>query len=80
MNHLFEESLADNAPAEREMQLAVDVYSDDDAYIITCFGTRSEKRWSEYRNLEQYGQYPGEFKASADENKSLIIWIAGGFI
>lgn len=36
MNRLFEESMAESTPTEREMMLAVDVQANDDAFEITA--------------------------------------------
>lgn len=37
MDRVYEESLTEKIPSEREMLLAVDVYSDQDAFIVNAF-------------------------------------------
>ena len=73
MNRLFEESIAENTAPEREMLLAVDVQSDDDAFVITAFVPGLDAEDLNIEVLNNTVTLRGEFKSTEIEGSKYLI-------
>lgn len=73
MNRMFEDTLAESAPAEREMLLAVDVKADDDAYVITALVPGLEADAINVEVLNNTVAIRGEFQAVEREGEKYLL-------
>jgi HSP20 family protein len=73
MNHWFEDSLANQAPAEREMLLAVDVKASDDAYDITALVPGLDADDLDIEVLNDTVTIRGEFKSNGHEDAKYLV-------
>jgi HSP20 family protein len=73
MNRLFEESLTESAPAEREMMLAVDVQAEDEAYTITALIPGLEAEDINIEILNNTVSIRGEFKDGGSEGAQYLV-------
>lgn len=79
MNRLFEENLPDTAVNEREMLLAVDVQTDEDAYQITALVPGLGADDLSIDVLNNTVSLRGEFKTTEIEgSKYLVCELPGG--
>jgi HSP20 family protein len=70
MDRILEESLSENLPSEREMLLAVNVHSDDEAFVITALVPGLESDDLDIEILNNTVSIRGEFKIySVDDVK-----------
>lgn len=72
MNRLFEETLPEPA-SEREMLLAVDVQSDDDAYVITALVPGLDADDLTIEVLNNTVTLRGEFKSHEIEGSKYLV-------
>ena len=72
MDRLLDESLSEGSPTEREMVLAVDVLSDDDAYTINALVPGLEADDLNIEILNNTVTIQGEFKGEADEDAKYV--------
>jgi HSP20 family protein len=68
MNQMFEETLRDSSPTEREMLLAVDVQGDDEGYTITALVPGLEAEDLNIEVLNNTISLRGEFKSTEQED------------
>jgi HSP20 family protein len=73
MNHWFEDNQADRIPAEREMLLAVDVRTGDDAYDITALVPGLDADDLDIEVLNDTVTIRGEFKSNGDEESKYLV-------
>lgn len=73
MNRWFEDAMADNTPAEREMMLSVDVKTSDEAYDITALVPGLEADDVDIEVLNNTVTIRGEFKAGSDEQEKYLL-------
>jgi HSP20 family protein len=73
MNHWFEDNVADQIPAEREMLLAVDVISSEDAYDITALVPGLSAEELDIEVLNDTVTIRGEFKSGSDEETKYLL-------
>jgi HSP20 family protein len=73
MNRMFDESFAENAVPEREMLLAVDVQSDDDAFVITALVPGLDAEDLNIEVLNNTVTLRGEFKSTEIEGSKYLI-------
>jgi HSP20 family protein len=73
MNRWFDDSLADQAPAEREMMLAVDVKTGDEAYDITALVPGLDAEDLDIEVLNNTVTIRGEFKSTEDEHEKYML-------
>lgn len=79
MDRLLEESLAESAPAEREMRLAVDVQAEDDAYIISALLPGLSAEDINIEVLNNTVSIRGEFRGTEkEESKYLLCELPAG--
>ncbi len=79
MNHWFEDAMTDNTPSEREMLLAVDVKTADEAYDITALVPGLQPEDVDIEVLNNTVTIRGEFKDGADEQaKDLMCELPSG--
>jgi len=78
MNHWFENTMADHTPAEREMLLAVDVKSGDEAYDITALVPGLDADDLDIEVLDNTVTIRGEFKTSDEQAEYLVSELPGG--
>ena len=79
MNHWFEDSMAEQTPNEREMVLAVDVRTGDDAYDITALVPGLEAEDLDIEVLNNTVTIRGEFKSGEeDQTKYLVSELPNG--
>jgi HSP20 family protein len=79
MDRLLEESLAESAPSEREMRLAVDVQAEDDAYIITALLPGLSAEDINIEVINNTVSIRGEFKGTEkEESKYLLCELPAG--
>ena len=72
MNRLFEESIAETTPTEREMMLAVDVQATDDDYQITALVPGLEAEDLNIEILNNTVSIRGAFKSSENEGSKYL--------
>jgi HSP20 family protein len=73
MNNWFEDSMADQTPAEREMLLAVDVRAGDEAYEITALVPGLEPDDLDIEVLNNTVSIRGEFKSDGSEEAKYMV-------
>jgi HSP20 family protein len=73
MNRMFDDTMVDHTPAEREMLLAVDVITGDEAYDITAFVPGMEADDLEIEVLNNTVTIRGEFKSDGDEQRKYLV-------
>jgi HSP20 family protein len=73
MERLFEENLTDTVPNEREMVLAVDVYSEDDFFVITSLVPGLETDDLSIEILNNTVAIRGEFKTQAPQETKYLV-------
>lgn len=73
MDRMFEESLAESAPAEREMMLAVDVQATDEAFEISALVPGLKAEDLDIEVLNNTVTIRGEFQSSAKEDAKYLI-------
>jgi len=73
MNRWFEDSLADQTPTEREMLLAVDVKTADEAYDITALVPGLNAEDLDIEVLNNTVTIRGEFKLDGNEQDKYIV-------
>jgi HSP20 family protein len=79
MNHMYNDTLVDDTHSEREMLLAVDVQSIEDAYHITALVPGLDAEDLDIEVLNNTVTIRGEFKSySEDEAKSLVCELPNG--
>lgn len=79
MNRWFEDEMADQEPAEREMLLAVDVQADDAAYDVTALVPGLNADDLEIEVLNNTVTIRGEFKiGEEDANKYMVCELPNG--
>jgi len=79
MNRWFEDELANQEPAEREMLLAVDVKADDEAYAVTALVPGLGADDLEIEVLNNTVTIRGEFKTNdEDSNKYMVCELPNG--
>lgn len=72
MNRLIEETVAEAAPAEREMLLAVDIIARDDDYVLTAFVPGLEADDINIEVLNNTISVRGEFKTGENEGAKYL--------
>lgn len=72
MNHMFEEGLSET-PSEREMLLAVDVRSSDEAYDITALVPGLEADDLDIEVLNDTVTIRGEFNLNGEEEPKYLV-------
>ena len=79
MDRMFEDNMAETAPAEREMLLAVDVKTGDEAYDITALVPGLEADNLDIAILNNTVTIRGEFKdGTQDDQKYLACELPSG--
>lgn len=79
MNRLMEESINETTPVEREMQLAVDVLGEDEAYTITALVPGVEPDDISIEILNNSVAIRGEFKeVEKTDSKFLVCELPSG--
>lgn len=73
MNRMFEDTINESNPAEREMALAVDVVAGDDAYTITALVPGLEAEDISIEILNNTITLRGEFKFFAGEDAKYLM-------
>jgi len=73
MNRLFEESVAESAPNEREMMLAIDVLADDEAYEIVALVPGLEADDVNIEVINNTVTLRGEFKSTASQDAKYLV-------
>jgi HSP20 family protein len=73
MNRMFEENFAEAAPSEREMLLAVDVQSDEDAYVVTALVPGLAADDLSIEVLNNTVTLRGEFKSTEIEGAKYLV-------
>jgi HSP20 family protein len=72
MERLFEETMVENTPAERELTLAVDVTTDDDGFTLYALAPGLEADDLNIEILNNTVSVRGEFKSTAGENVTYL--------
>ena len=82
MDRMMEEGLAETSQDSREMQLAVDIQTNDEAYLITAFVPGLSAEEVDIEILNNTVTLRGEFKSTGkEEAKYLLCELpAGSFI
>jgi HSP20 family protein len=79
MDRAMEEALSEKTPSEREMLLAVDVYSEQDAFVVSAFVPGLEADDLSIEILNNTLSIRGEFNTSApDEAKYMVSELPAG--
>jgi len=73
MNRMFEENVAEAAPNEREMLLAVDVQSDEDSYVVTALVPGLAADDLSIEVLNNTVTLRGEFKSTEIEGARYLV-------
>jgi HSP20 family protein len=73
MNHWFEDSVADQAPSEREMCLSVDVKAGDEAYDITSLVPGLTADDLDIEVLNDTVTIRGEFKPAEEDGIKYLV-------
>jgi HSP20 family protein len=73
MNRWFEDEMANQEPAEREMLLAVDVQADDDAYDVTALVPGLGADDLEIEVLNNTVSIRGEFKIGKEDTQKYMV-------
>ena len=79
MNRIFDDSMVDTTPSEREMLLAVDVQAGDDAYDVTALVPGLDAEDVDIEVLNNTVTIRGEFKNDGvDQDKYLVCELPSG--
>jgi HSP20 family protein len=79
MNRMFDDNMVDQNPSEREMLLAVDVQTDDDAYNITALVPGLDAQDLNIEVLNNTVTIRGEFKSDSEgQTKYLVCELPNG--
>jgi HSP20 family protein len=73
MNRLFEESVAESAPNEREMMLAIDVLADDEAYEVVALVPGLDAEDLNIEVINNTVTLRGEFNSTASEDSKYLV-------
>ncbi len=73
MNRMFEDGLAESAPAERELMLAMDVQDSDDDFLVTALVPGLQADDVEIEILNNTVTIRGEFKAWAEADSKYLL-------
>jgi HSP20 family protein len=73
MNRMYNDTMIDPSPIEREMLLAVDVQTVDDAYDITALVPGLEAEDLEIEVLNNTVTIRGEFKSCGEEQAKYLV-------
>lgn len=73
MNRMFEDSIVESASHEREMMLAVDVLTEDEAYDIVALVPGLEAEDVNIEVLNNTVTLRGEFKNTAKEESKFLV-------
>ena len=73
MNRMFDDTLTEQTPSEREMLLAVDVRAVDDAYDITALVPGLEAEDLDIEVLNNTVSIRGEFKSDGEEESKYMV-------
>src|SRR3990172_3311612 len=73
MNRMFEDTIAEAAPKEREMLLAVDVQSDEDAYVVTALVPGLDADDLSIEVMNNTVSLRGEFKSTEIEDAKYLV-------
>ncbi len=73
MDRMFEESLADNSQDDREMQLAVDIQTSDEAYLIKAFVPGLSADEVDIEILNNTVTIRGEFKTDGQKDAKYLM-------
>lgn len=78
MNRMFDDTIEEQAPREREMLLAVDVQAGEDTYDITALVPGLDADELDIEVLNNTVTIHGEFKSDGDEKKYLVSELPSG--
>ncbi len=73
MNRMFEDTIAETTPTEREMMLAVDVQAEDEAYEIVALVPGLDADDLNIEVLNNTVTLRGEFKSTAMEDSKYLV-------
>jgi HSP20 family protein len=73
MNRMIDDTMVDQTPSEREMLLAVDVQSVDDAYDITALVPGLDAEDLDIEVLNNTVTIRGEFKTCGEEQAKYLV-------
>jgi HSP20 family protein len=73
MNRWFDDNMADQTPAEREMMLAVDVKTSDESYDITALVPGLNADDLDIEVLNNTVTIRGQFKTAGDEQEKYLL-------
>jgi HSP20 family protein len=73
MNRMFDDTLTEQTPDEREMLLAVDVRAVEDAYYITALVPGLDAEDLDIEVLNNTVSIRGEFKSDSDEQAKYMV-------
>jgi HSP20 family protein len=73
MNRMFDDTMVDQTPNEREMLLAVDVQSGEDAYDITALVPGLDAEDLDIEVLNNTVTIRGEFKSCGEEQTKYLV-------
>ena len=73
MNRMFDDTMTEQTPSEREMLLAVDVRAVDDAYHITALVPGLEAEDLDIEVLNNTVSIRGEFKSDGEEQSKYMV-------
>jgi HSP20 family protein len=73
MNRMFDDTMVDQTPSEREMLLAVDVQSGEDAYDITALVPGLDAEDLDIEVLNNTVTIRGEFKSCGEEQTKYLV-------
>jgi HSP20 family protein len=73
MNRMFDDTMVEQTPAEREMLLAVDVQAGEDAYNITALVPGLDAEDLEIEVLNNTVTIRGEFQSGSDDQTKYLV-------
>lgn len=73
MHRMFDDTMVEQAPSEREMLLAVDVHAAEDAYEITALVPGMSAEDLDIEVLNNTVTIRGEFKSDGDDEKKYLV-------
>ena len=73
MNRLFEDSIAESTPNEREMMLAIDVLANDEAYEIVALVPGLDAEDVNIEVINNTVSLRGEFKSTSHEDAKYLV-------
>lgn len=73
MNHWFDGTMSDHTPAQREMLLAVDVKSGEEAYDVTALVPGLEADDLDIEVLNDTVTIRGEFKSVEEDQENYVL-------